>query len=373
MTPGRGLRLFTVNRVPVYVSPITLVFVILLATFFAPVAEDRIGQGSDGRTYALSIIAAVLTMIFILLHELGHALVAQRLHFDVEAISLYGFVGVTEFRPEPQTPASGFLVSVSGPLVNVVFGLAALFGYFAMDPYTTGGFIVWSIAYANIVLAIFNLLPGLPLDGGQAFAAGVWKLTGDRNRSIRVAAYTGFVVAAGLAIWAITRRGSQGGALYSLVFAAMLAIGAASSLKRGRVVEMLPGLTAAGIARRAVTVDANLPLSEAMRRAEAAGVTAVIVADSTGTAWAVMNGAAADAVPVERRPWTTVSAVSRPIEDDLRVPASLGGEELMQRLSTFAASEYVVYAPDGRLTGVLATVDFVARIDPASAARIAGR
>jgi hypothetical protein len=218
-------------------------------------------------------------------------------------------------------------------------------------------------------LAIFNLLPGLPLDGGQALASGVWKATGDRHQATRAAAYVGFVVAGALAILAVTRNSDTGYALWGLVFAAMLGAGAASALRRSQVVERLPGLTAGGIARKAVTVDANIPLSEALRRAEAAGVAAVIVADSSGRPWAVMNGAAVDAVPMNRRPWTTINEVSRPIEEGMRIPESLSGEELMQRLSAFSASEYVVYAPDGHLTGVLVAVDFVARIDPSAAAR----
>jgi hypothetical protein len=87
-----------------------------------------------------------------------------------------------------------------------------------------------------------------------------------------------------------------------------------------------------------------------------------------------MNGAAADAVPVERRPWTTINQVSRPIEDGMRIPESLGGQELMARLQTTPASEYLVFDPaDGRPTGVLVMVDVVARIDPAAAARLAPR
>jgi Zn-dependent protease len=367
------VRLFTLHRVPLYVSPITLLFVAVLAGSFAPVVEHRLGSDSNVRTYGLAVVAAVLTIIFIALHELGHALVAQRLRFDVDAITIYGFVGVTEFRPEPQTPGRGFLVSVSGPMVNVVAGLAAWFAYGHVDPNTAAGFVVWSIAYANIVLAIFNLLPGLPLDGGQALASGVWKATGDRHQATRAAAYVGFVVAGALAIFAVTRNSDTGYALWGLVFAAMLGVGAASALRRSQVVERLPGLTAGGIARKAVTVDANLPLSEALRRAEAAGVAAVIVADSSGRPWAVMNGAAVDAVPLNRRPWTTINEVSRPIEEGMRIPESLSGEELMQRLSAFSASEYVVYAPDGQLTGVLVAVDFVARIDPSAAARLARR
>ncbi len=133
------------------------------------------------------------------------------------------------------------------------------------------------------------------------------------------------------------------------------------------MIEKLPSITASAVARRAVTVEANLPLSEALRRAQAAGVTAVIVADSSGRPWAVMNGAAVDAVPADRRPWTTINQVSRPIEDGMKIPADAGGQELHGTLSqTTPASEYVVYGPDGQPTGVLVMVDVVARLDPAA-------
>ncbi len=371
--PGRGLRVLMVRGIPIYVSPFTIVFVVFLAATFVPLAEDRVGRSSDAHTYGLGLVAALLTMVFITLHELGHALVAKRLRFEVEAITIYGFVGITEFRPEPQTPLRSFLVSVSGPMVNVFFGVVGTIVYQYVDPNTDVGFIVLSIAYVNIALAIFNLLPGLPLDGGQAFASGVWKVTGSRSQGVRAGAYAGFVVAAVLGIWALNSGSSGGYIIYWLVLAGVLAMGAWNALNRTRIVERLPGLTAGGVARRAVTVDANLPLSEALRRAEMQGLTAVIVADSSGRPWAVMNGAAADAVPPDRRPWTTINAVSRPIEESMRIPQDLEGEELMNRLSQVPASEYVVQAPDGHLTGVLVMVDVVARIDPAAAARLAGR
>jgi Zn-dependent protease len=367
------LRVLTVHRVPVYFSPVSIIFIVILAVSFEPHARPSVFDAATSRSYTLATVAALITMLCIVLHELGHALVAQRLKFDVDAITVYGFVGVTEFRPEPQTPARSFLVSVTGPLVNLVIGGAAVLGYHYVDVHSSTGFLVWSVAWTNVALGAFNLLPGLPLDGGQAFASGVWKLTGDRSKAIRAAAYAGFVVAAGLGIYGfnLAQHGSGGG--YTVAIAVLLALGAAGALKRNNVVEKLPGLTAGGIARRAVTVAANLPLSEALRQAQAQGVTAVIVADGSGTPWAVMNGAAADSIPPERRPWTTVNQVSRPIEDGMRIPEGLGGQGLMERLSHTPASEYIVDGQDGRPVGVLVMVDFVARIDPAAAARLAPR
>jgi Zn-dependent protease len=370
--PGRGVRLATIHRVPIYVSPISLIFLVWMGVQFEDVARNRLTGVSDGQSYTLGGVLAVITLLSIVLHELGHAFVAQGFRFEVNAISIFGFVGVTEFHPEPQTPFRSFVVSVSGPLVNIAIGVPALFWYFATDPNSAVGVIALGTAYVNLLLGVFNLLPGLPLDGGSAFAAGVWKVTGNREQSVRVAAYAGFVVAAALAVYGLTSNGRGAGA-YTFAFAVLLALGAGSSLKRTKVIEKLPSVVAGAVARRAVTVEANLPLAEALRRAEVLGVTAVIVNDSSGRPWAIMNGAAVDAVPVERRPWTTINQVSRPIEDGMRIPESLGGQELMDRLQATPASEYLVYGPDDRPTGVLVMVDVVARIDPAAASRIASR
>ena len=369
---GRGVRLLSVNKVPIYVSPISLIFLVYMGWIFDGLARNRLLNITDNRAYTIGAGLAVVTLLSIVLHELGHSLVAQSFGFKVRAITIFGFVGLTEFE-EPQRPLPAFVVSVAGAMVNLAIGIPALLWYLASNEFTTTGVFAFGVAYINLVLAIFNLLPGLPLDGGAALSAVVWKLTGDREKANRVAAYGGFVVAAGLAIWSLSSNGNGPGR-YTLGFAALIALGAGSSLKRSKIIVKLPGVLASQVMRQAVTVEANLPLAEALRRAQVLGVTAVIVNDSSGRPWAIMNGAAADAVPMARRPWTTINQVSRPIEDGMRIPESLGGQQLMDRLQTTPASEYLVYSTtDDRPIGVLVMVDVVARIDPAAAARLAPR
>ena len=370
--PGRGVRLLTVHRVPIYFSPITLLFIFFFTASFSTLAQERVTGIANAHSYTLGLADAVILMVCIVLHELGHALVAQSFQFEVDAISVNGFMGLTQFSPEPQTPGRSFLVSVAGPLVNLVIGGAAWLAYPSVNPNTTAGYFVFSIAFMNLALAAFNMLPGVPLDGGAAFASGIWKLTGDRNVATRVAGYAGYVVAAAALIYGFSRH-QTGAEIYFLLIAFVLSLGATNAIRRSRVIEKLPSINASAIARQAVTVDANLPLSEALRRAQAMGVTAIIVADSSGRPWAVMNGAAVDAVPEDRRPWTTINQVSRPIEDGMKIPADLSGQELMERLSQTPASEYVVYGPDGQPTGVLVMVDVVARLDPAAANRYVPR
>ena len=233
-------------------------------------------------------------------------------------------------RPRPAASSS----RSPGPLVNLLIGIPALIWYQLVDPNTTVGVFVFGLAWINIALGVFNLLPGLPLDGGAAFAAS--RLEDHRRpqhghagrRLLRVRGRRRAGGDRGLRD-AQQRHGS-------ILFAADRRDDRA---RCRRLAQAQPRRREAAVADRsgrrakAVTVDANLPLSEALRRAQAEDVTAVIVADSSGRPWAVMNGAAADAVPAERRPWTTINQVSRPIEDGMRIPESLGGQELMERLS----------------------------------------
>jgi Zn-dependent protease len=168
--PGRGIRLLTVHGVPIYFSPFTILIVVLFAASFSTLAEERVTGVANTHSYTLGLADALILMICIVLHELGHALVAQGFRFKVDAITVYGFMGVTQFSPEPQTPARSFLVSVAGPLVNLVIGGVAWLFYPHVNPNTTAGFFVFSIAWMNVALGLLNLLPGLPLDGGAAFA-----------------------------------------------------------------------------------------------------------------------------------------------------------------------------------------------------------
>ena len=228
------------------------------------------------------------------------------------------------------------------------------------------------MAWINLALGVFNLAPGLPLDGGHVLQAAVWRVTGNRARATQVAAYVGFVVAGLLVIWALSLR-TFGASLITLMFAVWLGTSAFAALRGQQVRERLPGLSAGALARPALPVDGNVPLAEALRRAQEAGATALVAVDSRGEPAALMNGAAADATPVERRPWVTLSSVSRPIGAELRVPASVAGEDLLALLQENPASEYLVVGADGTPQGVLASVDLVARLDPQAARKMAAR
>ena len=346
-TPGQGLRLIAFRGVPVYASPVTLVFAVLVGSLYSRLDASRLPDLTQRQVWLLAGATAVAFLVSLILHEMGHALVAQRLGFDVLSITVFGFAGVTHFRPEPQTPRAQGLIAAAGPGVNLLLGAV--------------GTLVFDLFTINLALGVFNLAPGLPLDGGQVLLAGVWRVTHDQLRATRAAAYAGLLVAIALVVVASQLNGGVSGSIWLFATAGIIAAGAWQTLQRAKVRGRLPGLTAGGLARRALPVEATLPLAEALRRAAESGSGAVVVIDGRGAPTALMNGAAADAVPPERRPWTSISDVSRTLTPALVLDAQLSGEVLMAALEHAPASEYLV-VEQGRPVGVLAAVDLAARL-----------
>jgi len=360
-TPGQGLRLIAFRGVPVYASPVTLVFAVLVGSLYSRLDASRLPDLAQRQVWLLAGATAVAFLVSLILHEMGHALVAQRLGFDVLSITVFGFAGVTHFRPEPQTPRAQGLIAAAGPGVNLLLGAVGWALYQVVDPQSAVGTLVFDLFTINLALGVFNLAPGLPLDGGQVLLAGVWRVTHDQLRATRAAAYAGLLVAIALVVVASQLNGGVSGSIWLFATAGIIAAGAWQTLQRAKVRGRLPGLTAGGLARRALPVEATLPLAEALRRAAESGSGAVVVIDGRGAPTALMNGAAADAVPPERRPWTSISDVSRTLTPALVLDAQLSGEVLMAALEHAPASEYLV-VEQGRPVGVLAAVDLAARL-----------
>nr|MDT0667130.1 site-2 protease family protein [Micromonospora sp. DSM 115978] len=139
----------------------------------------------------------------LLLHELGHAFTARAFDLRVKSVTLHGFAGFTEIDPEPQTAGREFLVAFVGPAVNGVLAAICLGAQFAL-PDSDVDVVLRDLGVVNLALFLFNLAPGLPLDGGRLVVAGVWKATRDKLKGQQAGAYAGFVVAGGVGLWGIT-------------------------------------------------------------------------------------------------------------------------------------------------------------------------
>jgi CBS domain-containing protein len=254
-----------------------------------------------------------------------------------------------------------------------------LLGLQAVRTDTVPGVLLAALMLSNFVVAVFNLLPGLPLDGGRILRAVVWKITGNPMTGTVVAAWVGkglaLLVLVGMPAWAARAGSSEStasvlmDAVLGAVLAAIIWNGAGSSVRVARLREHLPELRARSLARPAVAVAADTPLAEALRRLELAGARGLVVVDGAGEPVALVRESAVRTIPDHRRPWTATSAVARVLEPGLRIPADLVGEDLLDLLRANPAPEYLVVEPDGSMLGVLAAVD----VEEAFALAMSGR
>ena len=197
--------------------------------------------------WLLGALTSVLFFGSVLLHELGHTWVALRERLKVRGITLFLFGGVAQLSDEPRTPGGEFRVSIAGPLVSAA--LAVLFGALWLleqaIPYLAAPS-EW-LARMNLMLALFNMIPGFPLDGGRVLRAGVWKLTGDPQRATKVTAITGQVFAFGfiaLGVWTIFQGGFFNG-LWLAFIGWFLQNAAATSYAQSSLQRTLHGVTVA--------------------------------------------------------------------------------------------------------------------------------
>ncbi len=147
--------------------------------------------------WILGVITSLLFFGSVLVHELGHSILALRNGISVRGIDLFIFGGVAQIEREPETPGAEFRIAIAGPLTSLVLGIvfAVLWLFDRGIPYLAAPS-AW-LMRINLMLAFFNLIPGFPLDGGRVLRAVIWKITGSFERATRIASFAGQLVAAG--------------------------------------------------------------------------------------------------------------------------------------------------------------------------------
>lgn len=359
--PPGTWRIGQIGGVDVLVRSSWLLVAVLIAVFLAPQVE-AVHPGLGGLRYVAGVAFAVLLYLSVLLHELSHALMAKRYGLPVRSITLHFLGGVTEIEGEPDTPGREFGVSVVGPITSIAVGLAFVALWFV----TPDGLLqmaVEGLAGANLIVGVLNLVPGLPLDGGRVLRAVVWKLSDNPHRGTIVAGWAGRAVALLVLLWPMAqpallgRRADLFDYLLAFVIAVFLWGGASAAMVNARLRRRLPALQARRLARRALAVPHDLPLSEAVRRAQEQQAGSIVVLDQHGRPSGIVNEAAVLATPDERRPWLPVETVSRTIEPGLMLSADIGGEPMVRAMQRTPASEYLLIEGDGSVYGVLVSDD----------------
>jgi Zn-dependent protease len=357
--PQPGIVVARPFGIPVYVSP----YWFLIAAVFVLLYANSLEHTEHGAMrYVLAAVFVILLWASVLVHELSHCVVARAFKLPVRRILLYPLGGFSEIEQEAQTPAREFLVSAAGPAISLV--LAAVgFGLTRVVSYGTAGLLVAQLMWVNLLVGLFNLLPGLPLDGGRMLRAGIWKVTHRPNTATLGAAWTGRVLAAAMLLVPLVlfARDSNSNQVFDAAWLAVIAafmwLGAGQAIRVTKIRDKLPALQARLLARRAIPIQASLPLAEAIRRADEAQARALVVVDHEDKPIAIVNESAVMATPPQRRPWIEAGSLARSLDENLVLPADLSGMALLEAVRKSPASEYLLVEPSGQVFGVLAARD----------------
>ena len=226
-----------------------LIFALILLSLADRVLPELRPNWSDQKTYIVAVITAVLFFVSVLLHELAHAVTARAFRMPVSSITLFLLGGVANLTKEPPSARAEFLMAAAGPLASLVIGGFALGIAFlvdvrlafdpALDPV---GVVASYLGVINLTLAVFNMIPGFPLDGGRVLRSIVWGLRGDRSQATRIAARGGQLVAGVLLLFGVYRmiawNDSFGGA-WSALIAYFLYNAAGSAIQQDRLTALL--------------------------------------------------------------------------------------------------------------------------------------
>ncbi|WP_333767985.1 site-2 protease family protein [Streptomyces sp. IBSBF 2435] len=365
--PGGGILMGRFFGVPIYVAPSWFLVAALITWVFGD-QLDTVLPDLGGVRYLVSLFFAVAFYGSVLVHELAHTVAALRFKLPVRRIQLQFFGGVSEIEKDSDTPGREFILAFVGPLLSLVLAGVFFGGMQLVESGTVPGVLLAGLMISNLIVAIFNFLPGLPLDGGRMLRAVVWKISGKAMTGTVAAAWVGrglaLAVLIGLPMLSYARGGDGGSgfdsltdALLAAILAAIIWTGAGNSLRMARLRERLPELKARTLTRRAVPVSSDTPLSEALRRAHESGARALVVVDGRGDPTALVRESSIVTIPEHRRPWVAVSGLAQDLTPGMRVSAELAGEALLDVLRATPSTEYLVVEPGGEIFGVLATSD----------------
>ncbi|HET6548222.1 MAG TPA: site-2 protease family protein [Solirubrobacter sp.] len=377
MPTGSSIQLVRLFGIRIGVSASWFIVLFLFIFLLSDSFQEVLG-GSDTQAYLVAVIAALLFFVSLILHELGHAVVARRNGIEVTGIDLWFFGGIAKLSRDSHSPGEEFRIAAAGPFVTLLIvgacvGIgAAIDGQSFVDAavFDRGAtsspglvMLAW-LATINAGLFVFNLVPGFPLDGGRIARAIAWKLTGEKAKATRFAGRTGQLIAyamAGLGVY-LMLRGHVANGLWLGVLALFLAQAARSAVVQSDIDERLEGVTVGDVMDpHPFTVAADMSVLDASEQIFGPhGWPWVAVTEADGRYAGVLHQEAVEhtlasgqpALParevVREEGWRFQIGVDEPLEE------LLGTEGLRRLGAVFAVDR------DGVLRGVV-TIDQVRR------------
>jgi Zn-dependent protease/predicted transcriptional regulator len=340
---------------------------IIAALLAAGLAANRLPVDAPGYSdaeYAVAgIVAAIAFLAAVLAHEVSHAVVARHEGIQVDGITLWLLGGVTRMHSDPLTPESELKVSGAGPLSSLIIGVVLLAIGLGLDAANSSALVVavlvW-LGFINIVLAVFNVLPGAPLDGGRLLHAILWKRHGDRFRATRTASRAGqglgwLLVALGFIEFAFGT--GLGGGLWLALLGWFLITAARAEEERSVVQEALGSRRVADVM---TPMPAVVPASTTVREFVDEFLlthphSAFPVVEADGRPVGLVTLDRVRSVPAHRRDTTTVRDVAIPASNLAVVRPDDPARDLLDRVVEGDGAVLVV--DDGHVAGIVTATD----------------
>ncbi|MGR6321420.1 site-2 protease family protein [Micromonospora soli] len=359
-----SFRLGRVAGVPVGVNWSVLVIFVLIAWALSASLFPRSYPGHSAAAYLVAGLSASIVFFFgLLAHEVAHAVIAKRNGIEVEGITLWLFGGVSELKGEAKDPGAELRIAGVGPLVSLVLGLffAAIAGVLALAG--AHGLVLGALSWLagiNVLLAIFNVLPAAPLDGGRLLRAAVWKATGDRTKAAVVAARAGWglgILLIGLGIWRFVAGAGVGGLWLALI--GWFLIGAAGAEERqARMGTALRGVRVADVMTpQPQTASKDMTVADFVdHHLFTYRHSALPLTEDGGRPIGLVTLDRVRGIPADRRVSTTLGEVSCQAGDLVLASPDEQLTDLLPRLNECADGRALVVT-DQRLVGIVSPSD----------------
>lgn len=360
-----GIRLGRIAGIPVILAYSWFVIAAFTVIVYGPVLLQR--NPAFGMTaYYVAFAYALLLLISVLVHELAHALTAKIYGWPTQKIVLNLWGGHTQFENFTATPARSVIVALAGPAANLVLAGGAWLVLSGSSLGIVADTLTNIFMWANFVIGIFNVLPGLPLDGGRIVESAVWKATGSQAKGTVAAGWAGRLIVVALGFWFIAMPLLAGVTpdfsllMITVLVGGFLWMGASAAIQQGTLRGRLHLVSATALATPAVGIPATATVAD-VRRLSTEG-TAVVTCGPEGRPEGVVDLRALAAVPDSAAGSTPATAVSYALVAGAYVPEWSQGQELIQYLSQLEGREYAVVDHHGAVTGLLSQNAIVSAI-----------
>jgi Zn-dependent protease/predicted transcriptional regulator len=306
-----GIKIGRIFGIPIYLHLSWILIFGLISYSLVDEFGARYPQWSGQQLWSLGLLTSLLFFGSVLFHELSHSVVARHYRIPVASITLFFFGGIASITRDPDSAGQEFLIAAAGPASSYVLaGVFGLLAYSTPDGSMPNALGTW-LAWTNLGLATFNLLPGFPLDGGRIFRSIIWGITKNYSRSTRIAARIGQAIAYGMmgfGAYMVFLAHSSVNGIWFIFLGWFLLTAARQSYAQVAAQGALQGLRAADVMTSEMpTVGRDLSLEEYAQEASRTGRRAHLVV-SDGRLVGLMRMEALQSFPREEWPTTSVQA-----------------------------------------------------------------